>query len=49
MQEFVEVIFRSARIGYFVNQKGLELIPDTDVVVKVERGEDIGSEYFRGQ
>ncbi len=42
MQEFVEVIFRSDRIGYFVNQKDLELIPDTDVVVKVERGEDIG-------
>lgn len=42
MQEFVEVVFRSDRIGYFINQKDLEIEPDLDVVVKVERGEDIG-------
>jgi len=42
MQEFIEVVFRSKRIGYFYNPKNLELAPDTDVVVKVERGEDIG-------
>ncbi len=42
MKEFVEVIFRSERIGYFINSKNLEILPDAKVVVKVERGEDIG-------
>lgn len=42
MQEFVEVVFRSERVGYFINNKELGLSPDLDVVVKVERGEDIG-------
>jgi cell fate regulator YaaT (PSP1 superfamily) len=42
MQEFVEVVFRSDRIGFFINNKQLELSPDLNVVVKVERGEDIG-------
>jgi len=42
MQEFVEVVFRSKRIGYFINTKSLTIAPDTDVVVKVERGEDLG-------
>ena len=42
MQEFVEVVFRSERVGFFINNKGLELSPDLNVVVKVERGEDIG-------
>jgi cell fate regulator YaaT (PSP1 superfamily) len=42
MQEFVEIKFRSERIGYFVNSKELFIEPDTKVVVRVERGEDIG-------
>ncbi|MCK4312495.1 MAG: Tpl protein [Candidatus Cloacimonetes bacterium] len=42
MQEFVEVIFRSERNGYFINSKNLEIAPDMNVIVKVERGEDIG-------
>ncbi len=42
MHEFVEVVFRSERVGYFINNKQLELSPDLNVVVKVERGEDIG-------
>jgi len=42
MQELVEVVFRSERTGYFVNTKEFELKPDSKVVVKVERGEDIG-------
>ncbi|MBC8414941.1 MAG: Tpl protein [Candidatus Cloacimonetes bacterium] len=42
MKEFVEVVFRSEKVGYFINNKELELSPDLDVVVKVERGEDIG-------
>jgi len=43
MQEYVEVLFRSDRTGYFINQKQLEIYPDIEVVVKVERGEDIAS------
>ncbi|MCK4654389.1 MAG: Tpl protein [Candidatus Cloacimonetes bacterium] len=42
MKEFVEVIFRSERNGFFINSKNLEIAPDTSVIVKVERGEDIG-------
>ncbi len=42
MQEFVEVVFRSKRIGYFVNSKNLVIAPDADIVVKVDRGEDLG-------
>ncbi|MCK4696598.1 MAG: hypothetical protein KAT74_12585, partial [Candidatus Cloacimonetes bacterium] len=42
MKEFVEVIFRSERMGHFINSKNLEILPDVKVVVKVERGEDIG-------
>lgn len=42
MIDFVEVLFRSERIGYFLNNKDIELEPDMQVIVKVERGEDIG-------
>ena len=42
MIDFVEVIFRSDRIGYFINNKNLELEPEMQIIVKVERGEDIG-------
>ena len=42
MQEFVEIIFRSQRTGYFENKHNLELEPDQRVVCRVERGEDIG-------
>jgi cell fate regulator YaaT (PSP1 superfamily) len=42
MQEFVEVVFRSQRTGYFVNTSGLGLEPDQQVICRVERGEDIG-------
>ncbi|MBN2460521.1 MAG: Tpl protein [Candidatus Cloacimonetes bacterium] len=41
MQEFVEVVFRSDRTGYYCNPKELEIKPNLDIVVKVERGEDI--------
>lgn len=43
MLDFVEVLFRSDRVGYFLNNKDLELEPDMQVIVKVERGEDIGT------
>ena len=42
MQEFVEIIFRSQRTGYFENKLNLELVPDQRVICRVERGEDIG-------
>lgn len=42
MKEYIEVIFRSKRIGYFVNAYNLQLEPDLFVICKVERGEDIG-------
>jgi len=42
MQEFVEVIFRSERNGFYINSRNLEITPDMRVIVKVERGEDIG-------
>jgi cell fate regulator YaaT (PSP1 superfamily) len=41
MQEFIEVIFRTDRTGYFINDKNLSLEPDMMIVVKVERGEEI--------
>ena len=41
MQELIEVIFRSERIGYFINPKKLELQPDVKVIVRVDRGENI--------
>ncbi|HCX73458.1 MAG TPA: Tpl protein [Candidatus Cloacimonas sp.] len=42
MQEFIEVIFRTNRTGYYINDKDLQLEPDMMIVVKVERGEEIG-------
>ncbi|MCD4796097.1 MAG: Tpl protein [Candidatus Cloacimonetes bacterium] len=41
MQELIEVIFRSDRIGYFINPKNLQIEPDMNIIVKAERGEDI--------
>ncbi len=43
MQEFVEIIFRSQRTGYFINNQDLKLEPDQQVICRVERGEDIGN------
>lgn len=42
MHEFVEVIFRTERVGHFINSKNLQIEPDTLIVARVERGEDIG-------
>jgi len=41
LNEIVEVIFRTDRIDYFVNSENLPIKPDIDVIVQVERGEDI--------
>ncbi|HPR17517.1 MAG TPA: regulatory iron-sulfur-containing complex subunit RicT [Candidatus Cloacimonadota bacterium] len=43
MQEYVELVFRSERTGYFINNKQLPLEPDMKVIARVERGEDIGT------
>ncbi len=42
MQQIVEIMFRTERVDYFVNSKHLEIEPDMQVIVRVERGEDIG-------
>ena len=42
MHEFVEVIFRTERVGHFINSKNLPIEPDSLIVARVERGEDIG-------
>jgi len=42
MNEYIEVIFRSQRIGYFANSNKLSLEPEQHVICKVERGDDIG-------
>ena len=41
MQDYIEVEFRSGRLGYFQNISGLVINPEDLVVVEVERGEDI--------
>jgi len=42
MQQIVEIMFRTERVEYFVNSKHLKIEPDMQVIVRVERGEDIG-------
>lgn len=41
MQEYIEVEFRSGRMGYYQNPDGLPIGPEDLIVVEVERGEDI--------
>jgi len=41
MTEFIEVEFRTGRIGFFHNPNGLPIEPEDLVIVEVERGEDI--------
>jgi cell fate regulator YaaT (PSP1 superfamily) len=43
MNEYIELLFRSERSGYFINSKKLILEPDMMVIARVERGEDIGT------
>ena len=42
MQEYIKVVFRTGREGYYINNKEYCIEPDINVIVKVERGEDIG-------
>lgn len=41
ISEVVEIEFRSQRLGYYLNTENLELWPDLQIIVGVERGEDI--------
>lgn len=42
MQEYIEVEFRSGRVGYYQNTNSLDLNPEDLIIVEVERGDDIG-------
>jgi len=39
--EYLEVIFRTGRLGYYQNNSHLPLKPDDLIIVEVDRGEDI--------
>jgi cell fate regulator YaaT (PSP1 superfamily) len=41
MQDYIEVEFRSGRMGYYLNPNNLTIGPEDLIVVEVERGEDI--------
>jgi len=41
MQDYIEVEFRSGRMGYYQNPDRLPIQPEDLIVVEVERGEDI--------
>jgi len=41
MQDYIEVEFRSGRMGYYQNPDHLPIQPEDLIVVEVERGEDI--------
>jgi cell fate regulator YaaT (PSP1 superfamily) len=41
MNDYIEVEFRSGRMGYFQNAANIPVNPEDLVIVEVERGEDI--------
>jgi cell fate regulator YaaT (PSP1 superfamily) len=41
MQEYIEVEYRSGRLGYYLNPDNLPINPEDLIIVEVERGEDI--------
>jgi len=41
MQDYIEVEFRSGRLGYYQNKTGLNIQPEDLIIVEVERGDDI--------
>lgn len=41
MQDFIEVEFRTGRLGYYKNTAGLDIQPEELIIVEVERGDDI--------
>lgn len=48
MTDFIEVIFRTGRIGYYQNTKGLNIQPEDIIIVEVERGDDIAQVIHLG-
>ncbi len=42
MQDYIEVEFRSGRLGYYQNTQDLPINPEDLIIVEVERGDDIG-------
>jgi cell fate regulator YaaT (PSP1 superfamily) len=41
VQNYIEVEFRTGRLGYYENNSGLDIQPEELIVVEVERGDDI--------
>ena len=48
MSDFIEVICRTGRIGYYQNTKGLNIQPEDIIIVEVERGDDIAQVIHLG-
>jgi len=48
MSDFIEVIFRTGRISYYQNTKGLNIQPEDIIIVEVERGDDIAQVIHLG-
>lgn len=42
MQDYIEVEFRTGRLGYYLNTQNLPINPEDLIIVEVERGDDIG-------
>jgi cell fate regulator YaaT (PSP1 superfamily) len=41
VQDYIEVEFRTGRLGYYKNNAGLNIQPEDLIIVEVERGDDI--------
>ena len=48
MQQYIEVEFRTGRIGYYRNREELNIQPEDLIIVEVERGDDIAQVVHLG-
>ncbi|HNV93259.1 MAG TPA: Tpl protein, partial [Candidatus Cloacimonas sp.] len=48
MQQYIEVEFRTGRIGYYRNREELNIQPENLIIVEVERGDDIAQVIHLG-
>jgi len=48
MQDYIEVEFRSGRLGYYHNDAELDIQPEDLIIVEVERGDDIAQVVHLG-
>ncbi len=48
MQQYIEVEFRTGRIGYYRNREELNIQPENLIIVEVERGDDIAQVVHLG-